>query len=101
MLRRGDIGRVHFGTSTRVNLGIHQSDASVVRDLGPHDFSILHYWFGEPSFVRAIGRASVTDKLDVAFIDLGFPDQSLVPSRDRMAVTLQAAPDGARGLARR
>jgi hypothetical protein len=27
--------------------------------------------------VRAIARASVTDKLDVAFIDLGFPDQSL------------------------
>jgi predicted dehydrogenase len=77
MLRQGEIGRLHFGTSTRVNLGIHQSDASVVRDLGPHDFSILHYWFGEPSFVRAIARASVTDKLDVAFIDLGFPDQSL------------------------
>jgi predicted dehydrogenase len=77
MLRSGEIGRLHFGTSTRVNLGIHQSDASVVRDLGPHDFSILHYWFGEPSFVRAIARASVTDKLDVAFISLGFPDQSL------------------------
>jgi predicted dehydrogenase len=77
ILRQGEIGRLHFGTSTRVNLGIHQSDASVVRDLGPHDFSILHYWFGEPSFIRAIARASVTDKLDVAFIDLGFPDQSL------------------------
>ncbi len=77
MLQQGEIGRLHFGTSTRVNLGIHQTDASVVRDLGPHDFSILHYWFGEPSFVRAIARASVTDKLDVAFIDLGFPDQSL------------------------
>jgi predicted dehydrogenase len=77
MLLQGAIGRLHFGTSTRVNLGIHQSDASVVRDLGPHDFSILHYWFGKPSFVRAIARASVTDKLDVAFIDLGFPDQSL------------------------
>lgn len=77
MLEQGEIGRLHFGTSTRVNLGLHQSDASVVRDLGPHDFSILQYWFGEPSFVRAIARASVTDKLDVAFIDLGFPDQSL------------------------
>jgi predicted dehydrogenase len=77
ILSRGEVGRLHFGTSTRVNLGIHQSDASVVRDLGPHDFSILHYWFGEPSFVRAIARASLTDKLDVAFIDLGFPDHSL------------------------
>jgi predicted dehydrogenase len=38
---------------------------------------MLTYWFGDATFVRAIGRASLTDKLDVAFVDLGFPDQSL------------------------
>ena len=27
--------------------GLHQPDASVVWDLGPHDFSILRYWLGE------------------------------------------------------
>ena len=74
MLDEGELGDIYFGTSSRVNLGIHQSGASVVRDLAPHDFSILHYWFGEPSFVRAIGRASVVpDTLDVVFVDIGYP----------------------------
>ena len=78
LLEAGDLGKLHFGTSTRVNLGMHQSDASVIRDLAPHDFSILHYWFGPPAFVRAIARASlVPGKLDVAFIDVGYQDQSL------------------------
>ena len=75
MLDSGELGDIYFGTSSRVNLGIHQSGASVVRDLAPHDFSILHYWFGEPAFVRAIGRASIVpDTLDVVFIDIGYPD---------------------------
>ena len=71
----GDLGQIYFGTSSRVNLGIHQSDVSVVRDLAPHDFSILLHWLGRPEFVRAIGRASIIpDNLDVAFIDIGYPD---------------------------
>ena len=79
LVEAGELGRFFFGTFSRVNLGIHQSDASVVRDLGPHDFSILLYWLGPPSFVRAIGRDSVgSGQLDVAFIDLGMPDGSLV-----------------------
>lgn len=78
LLDAGQLGDLYFGTSSRVNLGIHQSDVSVVRDLGPHDFSILLYWLGRPEFVRAIGRASIVPgTLDVAFIDLGFPDGSL------------------------
>jgi predicted dehydrogenase len=78
MIDSGELGEIYFGTSTRVNLGIHQGDASVVRDLAPHDFSVLLFWFGVPSFVRAVARASVIPgKLDVAFIDLGFGDGSL------------------------
>lgn len=74
-----ELGRVYFGTSSRVNLGIHQRDTSVIRDLAPHDFSILLYWLGKPSFVRAVGRAAVMDDIvDVAFIDVGYPDDCLV-----------------------
>jgi len=79
MLDEGELGELFFATFSRVNLGIHQSDASVVRDLGPHDFSILLYWLGPPAFVRAIGRDSVgSGQLDVAFIDLGMPSGALV-----------------------
>jgi predicted dehydrogenase len=79
LLDSGELGELYFGTFSRVNLGIHQSDVSVVRDLGPHDFSILLYWLGEPTFVRAIGRDSVgSGQLDVAFIDMGMPGGALV-----------------------
>lgn len=79
MLHSGELGELYFGTSSRVNLGIHQGDVSVVKDLAPHDFSILLYWLGRPEFVRAIGRAAIVPgTIDVVFIDLGFPGGCLV-----------------------
>jgi len=79
MLDSGELGELFFLTSTRVNLGIHQSDSSVIRDLAPHDFSILHYWLGAPAFVRAIARDSIVPgTMDVAFIDLGYDSGTLV-----------------------
>jgi predicted dehydrogenase len=74
MLRRGDLGEIYFISSSRVNLGLHQRDVSVLWDLGPHDFSILLYWMDEmPEWVGAVGRASIVrDIPDVAFVDLGF-----------------------------
>ena len=79
MLEREELGDVHFITSTRVNLGIHQSDASVLQDLAPHDFSILRWWLGLPSSVRAVARDSIVPGVwDVAFIDLTYPSGTLV-----------------------
>ena len=79
LLAHNELGDLYFGTSSRVNLGIHQGDVSVVKDLAPHDFSILLYWLGRPQFVRAIGRAAIVPgTIDVVFVDLGFPDGCLV-----------------------
>ena len=74
LLTRGELGDIYFISSSRVNLGLHQRDVSVVWDLGPHDFSILLYWLGElPRSVRAVGRASIVDGIpDVAFVALEF-----------------------------
>ena len=75
MLERGDLGEIYFVSSSRVNLGLHQPDISVIWDLAPHDFSILLYWFDElPNAVRAVGRDSIVKGIpDVAFITLTFP----------------------------
>jgi predicted dehydrogenase len=75
LLDRGELGKVFFVSSSRVNLGLHQRDASVIWDLAPHDFSILLYWFDElPVKVRAEGRDSIVRGIaDVAFVTLTFP----------------------------
>jgi predicted dehydrogenase len=75
MLQEGVLGDLYFISSSRVNLGLHQRDVSVIWDLGPHDFSILLSWLGElPSKVRASGRAAVVPGIyDVAFVTMEFP----------------------------
>jgi predicted dehydrogenase len=74
MLEAGAVGDIYFISSSRVNLGLHQRDVSVIWDLGPHDFSILLYWLSElPTSVRAVGRDSIVKGIaDVAFITLTY-----------------------------
>lgn len=75
LIDSGELGEIYFISSSRVNLGLHQRDVSVVWDLGPHDFSILLYWLEEePELVTGIGRDSIVPGIpDVAFVDLRFP----------------------------
>jgi predicted dehydrogenase len=74
LITAGTLGEIYFVSTSRVNLGLHQSDASVVWDLGPHDFSILSYWLAEtPTGVTALSRSCVMpDTPDVAFIQLEY-----------------------------
>jgi predicted dehydrogenase len=74
LIDTGELGELYFITSSRVNLGLHQRDVSVVWDLGPHDFSILLYWLGgPPRVIRATGRDSIVPGVaDVAFVTMGF-----------------------------
>jgi len=56
VIKSGDLGRVYYYDSTRVNLGLFQRDVSVISDLAVHDFSILDYLLGEhPTAVSASG----------------------------------------------
>ena len=60
MIESGELGDIYFISTSRVNLGLHQSDVSVAWDLGPHDFSILRYWLGEtPSHASALSRGCI------------------------------------------
>jgi predicted dehydrogenase len=75
MVEMGTLGELYFASSSRVNLGPYRGDVSVVWDLGPHDFSILLYWFGRtPLSVQTIGRDALTSGIaDVAFVAMTFP----------------------------
>src|SRR5437764_11074231 len=74
LIDAGELGKIYFISTSRVNLGLHQRDVSVVWDLGPHDFSILLYWLdGVPTLIRATGRDSVVPGIaDVAFVTMEF-----------------------------
>lgn len=39
----GELGKLYYYDSTRINLGLLQPDVNVVWDLAPHDFSIVDY----------------------------------------------------------
>ncbi len=74
IIEAGALGRVYYVSATRVNLGLHQKDVSVVWDLAPHDLSMLFYWLGEgPAAVSMLGGAFVQPGVpDVAFMNLQF-----------------------------
>jgi predicted dehydrogenase len=74
LIQDGAIGDIYFISTSRVNLGLHQPDVSVVWDLGPHDFSILRYWLDEtPTHATALSRGCVIPTIpDVAFINLEY-----------------------------
>jgi protoporphyrinogen oxidase/predicted dehydrogenase len=75
LIDSNELGEIYFISSSRVNLGLHQPDVSVVWDLGPHDFSILRYWLDDlPEEVSAVSRSCLLPAVpDVSFINLRYP----------------------------
>ena len=60
LIDAGELGDIYFVSTSRVNLGLHQPDASVAWDLGPHDFSILRHLLEQtPSYVSAMARGCI------------------------------------------
>ena len=56
VISAGDLGRIYYYDSIRVNLGLFQRDVSVISDLAVHDFSILDFLLKEhPAAVSASG----------------------------------------------
>ena len=80
LIDSGALGDIYFVSMSRVNLGLHQSDVSVVWDLGPHDFSILRYWLeGIPTEMSAMTRACVFPETpDIAFINGRYDNGTIV-----------------------
>jgi predicted dehydrogenase len=80
MIDQGDLGRISYIDSMRVNLGLFQPDVNVLWDLGPHDLSIVDYLLGEtPIHVEASGYCHVNSHLpDIAYLTLHYPSRIVV-----------------------
>ena len=74
IIESGELGKVLYISSIRVNLGLFQPDINVVWDLAPHDVSIILYLMGEiPVSVNCQGKAHLKPGIeDVATTTLNF-----------------------------
>jgi len=76
LLEEGELGKIYYYDSTRVNLGLFQHDINVIWDLAPHDLSIIDHLIKEtPEAVSATGETHLNGFEDVAFITLYFPNK--------------------------
>ena len=71
-----ELGDLYYLDSSRLNLGLYQSDVNVIFDLAPHDISIANHVLGvTPTSVQAWGSRHVDPVFeDVAFLQLGYDD---------------------------
>ena len=76
---RGELGELYYFDSVRINLGLFQSDVSVLWDLAPHDISIMEYLIERPvEWVQAIGASHAGHKSEsMAYITVQFADNIL------------------------
>jgi predicted dehydrogenase len=74
IVKESVLGDIYFISMSRINLGIHQKDISVIWDLAPHDFSILFKLLEQdPYKISAFSNSFVKKGLkDVAFINVRF-----------------------------
>src|SRR3989442_881301 len=74
----GVLGDLYYYDSTRVNLGLFQHDISVVWDLAPNDLAIMGFLIdAKPEAVVATGEAHLNGLVDIAFITVYFPGNTI------------------------
>jgi predicted dehydrogenase len=70
----GNIGKINYFDSTRINLGLFQPDVNVLWDLAPHDISILNYLISEkPISVNATGTSHTNNGIEnIAYMTVNY-----------------------------
>jgi len=73
------LGDIYYYDSTRVNLGLFQSDVNVIWDLAPHDFSIIDYVIkNKPQALVAHGVDHLGDgQENIAYITIYFSNKMI------------------------
>jgi predicted dehydrogenase len=75
LLDSGKLGKLHYMSAKRTNLGPIRTDVNAAYDLASHDISIFNWLLGaEPELVSAMGASFLKNNLeDVVFISLKYP----------------------------
>ncbi|MEN6626345.1 MAG: Gfo/Idh/MocA family oxidoreductase [Candidatus Sumerlaeia bacterium] len=77
VIERGDLGKIQYISSRRLNLGLFQKDINVAWDLAPHDLSIILYLLdAEPIGVNCQGVCHLNGQEDVVNMSVRFSDGS-------------------------
>ena len=74
LIEQDEIGKIKYIDSTRINLGLFQSDVNVLWDLAPHDISICDYLMNEkPVSVQTTGISHTNNGIEnIAYLTLNF-----------------------------
>ena len=80
LVSSGELGRVLYFDSVRINLGLFQPDFNVIWDLAPHDLTIMDYVVSQTlgvqaKWVSAIGASHYGKHENLAYVTVGFEDQ--------------------------
>lgn len=76
LVDKGELGKILYFDSERINLGLFQRDVNVVWDLAPHDLSIMNYVLGNHKIeaVCSNGIANYNGKENIAHLSIYFED---------------------------
>ena len=78
LIDAGELGRVLYFDSVRINLGLFRPNFNVIWDLAPHDLSIMdHVLQAKPTWVSAIGANHYGPQANLAYVTVGFEDNLL------------------------
>ncbi len=80
LIEKNELGRIHYLSMVRTNLGPIRADVNAAWDLASHDISIADYWLGEGAIaVSAVGGTWVNPGVqDAVFATLTYPNNVLV-----------------------
>jgi predicted dehydrogenase len=79
LVASGELGRILYFDSVRINLGLFQPDFNVIWDLAPHDLTIMDFVISQTlgitaRWVSAIGVSHYGRQENLAYVTVGFDD---------------------------
>jgi len=78
LIDAGELGKIRYIYSQRLNLGRIRSDVDALWNFAPHDVSIIQYWLGDPTPVSVVRRGLdyIQENIDdVVFMNIIYPNK--------------------------